>query len=239
MSSTGRSRPLELHPDLPLPVEVRRVKTARRLRLRFDADRQVLTLTCPARASLKPALEWVAAQKPWIDAQMSGALPAEPFVPDATIPLEGEDVRLVWHEPDPRRPRLVGSELTCGGPRLGFERRIEGFLRHRALETLSRDTAHYAALAGVNARSVSVGDAGTRWGSCSAEGRIRYSWRLILAPAAARRYVAAHEVAHLRHLDHGAEFKALESRLYGPGIAGAKALLRRHGPRLKRVGRGS
>jgi predicted metal-dependent hydrolase len=52
-----------------------------------------------------------------------------------------------------------------------------------------------------------------------------------------RRYVVAHEVAHLVHLDHGAQFKTLESRLYGPGLAEAKAALRRLGPRLRRVGR--
>jgi predicted metal-dependent hydrolase len=86
---------------------------------------------------------------------------------------------------------------------------------------------------------VSVGDAGSRWGSCSSQGRIRLSWRLILAPPDVRRYVVAHEVAHLRHLNHGAEFKALEARLFGAGVAAAKAELRRLGPRLRRLGRRS
>lgn len=238
MSSTGRSRPLEQHRDVPLPVEIRRLRNARRLRLRFDADRNLLTLTCPARASLKDALAWVAGQKPWIDAQIATALPSEPLVPGATIPFGVVEVRLAWDAAWPRTPRLENAELRCGGPRAGFERRVERFLRERALATLSGDTSHYAALAGVKPRSVSVGDAGTRWGSCSSEGRIRYNWRLILAPEAARRYVAAHEVAHLVHLDHGPRFKALEARLYGPGVTRAKRLLVRHGPRLKRIGRG-
>ena len=102
---------------------------------------------------------------------------------------------------------------------------------------MSGEIADYAAAAGATARSVSVGDAGTRWGSCSSQGRIRLSWRLILAPPAVRRYVVAHEVAHLIHLDHSARFKALEARLYGPSVAEAKAQLRRLGPRLKRIGR--
>ena len=165
-------------------------------------------------------------------------LPPEPLVPGATIPIEGRQVRLAWEEGGPRAPRLEEFELRCGGPRIGFERRIERFLRARALDLLSADTAHYARLAGVVPRSVGIGDAGTRWGSCSSDGRIRYSWRLILAPEAARRYVAAHEVAHLVHLDHGPNFKALEARLYGPGVTRAKGLLVRHGPRLKRIGRG-
>jgi predicted metal-dependent hydrolase len=129
------------------------------------------------------------------------------------------------------------SELRCGGPEAGLARRIELFLKRRALDVMSREVADYAAAAGVTARSVSVGDAGTRWGSCSSQGRIRLSWRLILAPPLVRRYVVAHEVAHLAHLDHSTRFKALEARLYGPGLAEAKAALRRHGPRLRRVGR--
>ena len=63
-------------------------------------------------------------------------------------------------------------------------------------------------------------------------------WRLILAPPDVRRYVAAHEVAHLVHLNHGPEFKALEARLFGPGISAAKGALRRIGPRLRRIGLG-
>ena len=103
---------------------------------------------------------------------------------------------------------------------------------------MSREVAGFAATAGVTARSVSVGDAGSRWGSCTSQDRIRLSWRLILAPPQARRYVVAHEVAHLKHLNHGPEFKALEARLLGPGVAEAKAVLRRVGPRLRRLGRG-
>ena len=102
---------------------------------------------------------------------------------------------------------------------------------------MSRDIAEFAAAAGATARSVTIGDATTRWGSCSSRGRIRMSWRLILAPPEVRRYVAAHEVAHLLHLNHGAEFKALEARLFGQGISLAKAALRRIGPRLRRIGR--
>jgi len=132
---------------------------------------------------------------------------------------------------------LSGGELRVGGPLVGLERRIESFLKRRALNTMSREIAHYAAFPGVTATSVSVGDAGTRWGSCSSTGKIRLSWRLILAPPLVRKYVVAHEVAHLVHLDHSAKFKALEARLYGPGLASAKATLRRIGPRIRRVGR--
>ena len=103
---------------------------------------------------------------------------------------------------------------------------------------MSLETAEYAAQAGVTVAGVSLGDADTRWGSCSAAGRIRYNWRLILAPPAVRRWVVAHEVAHRRHMNHGTAFKALEAKLFDGDVAAARSFLRRLGPRLKRVGRG-
>ena len=242
MSSSGRSEQLAIHPGLPVPVEIRPVRSARRLRLRFDERRRVLKLTCPMRTSRRAALAWAAEQREWVDIQLADVLPAEPFAPGARVPIEGRETRLVWAPGEARTPRRDGEELCCGGPEAGFARRVEVFLRRLALDTLSLETAAAAAAAGVTPRSVSVGDANTRWGSCSAERRIRYSWRLILAPPAARRYVVAHEVAHLVHLDHGPEFKALEERLFARFLSGdvvaARALLRRDGPRLKRIGCG-
>jgi predicted metal-dependent hydrolase len=237
MWSTASSE-AALEAALPLPIDIRRIRSARRMRLRFDEASATLKLTCPWRTSRRSALAWALDQREWIDAQLARAEPPLPFAPGAVIPIEGRETRIVWDEAAPRTPRLSEGELICGGPRHGLGRRIETFLKKRALETLSREVAEYATAAGVSPRTVAVGDAASRWGSCSSEGRIRLSWRLILAPPAVRRYVVAHEVAHLKHLDHGPDFKAFEAQLYGPGLAEAKARLRRLGPRLRRVGRG-
>ena len=237
MWSSARFSPLA-ETGLPVPIEIRRMRSARRLRLRFDDAAGVLNLTCPWRTSRRAALAWALDQKPWIDAQLARALPPEPFSPGAVIPVEGVDVRLAWSAQERRTPRLDGGELRCGGPEAVFANRIERFLKRRALDVMSAEVAEYAAAAGATARAVSVGDAGSRWGSCSSQGKIRLSWRLIMAPPSVRRFVVAHEVAHLVHLHHGPEFKALEAQLFGVGLAQAKAELRRIGPRLRRIGRG-
>jgi len=238
MWSNARSE-AALEAALPAPIEVRRLRTARRLRLRFDEAEGVLKMTCPWRTSRRAALAWALDQREWIDAQLARVQPAEPFVPGAVIPLDGRDVRITWREDLPRTPRLSESELCCGGPVAAVPARIEAFLKRYARDSMSSDIAEYSAAAGAKPRSVTIGDAATRWGSCSSQGRIRMSWRLIFAPPEVRRYVAAHEVAHLAHLNHGPEFKALEARLFGPGLSEAKAALRRLGPRLRRIGRGN
>jgi predicted metal-dependent hydrolase len=236
MWSTARSD-ASLEAQLPAPIEIRPVRSARRLRLRYDDATGSLRLTCPWRTSRRSALKWALDQREWIEAQLARVEPAQPFASGALIPIQGEPVRIRWDPASPRTPVLCDGELRVGGSQAGLERRVALFLKRHALDVMSREVADYAAAADVKAASVSVGDAGTRWGSCSSSGRIRLSWRLILAAPAVRRYVVAHEVAHLVHLDHSAKFKALEARLYGTGLSDAKAALRRIGPRLRRVGR--
>ena len=104
---------------------------------------------------------------------------------------------------------------------------------------LTRETGEFAALAGVTVGRVAIGDARGRWGSCAQDGAIRYSWRLILAPAWVRRATVAHEVAHRVHMNHGAAFHALVAALLGADPAPARAWLRANGAALHWVGRSS
>ena len=197
-----------------------------------------MLLTIPRRANRRAALDWAAKQAPWVEEQLARLQPAEPFRPGATIPLEGVPVELRWEPNLPRTPRQADDMIICGGPIEAFPGRIERFLRGQARERLSQATADAARRAGVTVRSVSVGDASSRWGSCSASGSIRYNWRLVLAPPHLLRWLVAHEVAHRRHMNHGAAFRALEAELYRGDVASARAELRALGPRLKRVGLG-
>ncbi|QNM82110.1 DUF45 domain-containing protein [Sphingomonas sabuli] len=229
------SRQLASHPDLPLPVLLCPVRSARRMRLRLDERNQQLKVTHPRSVRPAAALAWAAGQRAWVEQQLRQTPPAEPLVPGARIPIAGEEVELIWRAGAPRTPTLADGKLVCGGPADGFDRRVELFLKRLALDTLSRETGVYAAQAGVKATSVRIGDARTRWGSCSSTGAVRYSWRLILAPPEARRYVVCHEVAHLVHLDHGRDFRKLERELFGGDTAPAEALLRGAAARLRRI----
>ena len=235
--STARSEPLSL-PGLAWPIELRPHPRARSMRLRLDEARERLVLTIPQRMSRRAALDWAQRQGDWVEAQLARIAPGEPFSPGSAIPLEGRDVKLHWNERLPRTPQLTGDVLSCGGPLSAFPGRIERYFRSEARARLSGATADIAHRAGVDVRSVSVGDASSRWGSCSASGAIRYSWRLILAPPHLLRWVVAHEVAHRRHMDHGPAFRALEAELFEGNVRAARAELRALGPRLKRVGRG-
>jgi predicted metal-dependent hydrolase len=87
----------------------------------------------------------------------------------------------------------------------------------------------------VSVSRVGVGDPLSRWGSCSASGAIRYSWRLILAPDWVRRATVAHEVAHRVHMNHGQAFHRLVEELLGVDPKPARLWLRRSGASLHRI----
>jgi predicted metal-dependent hydrolase len=210
------------------------------MRLSVDPRTRAVLLTVPRRVSQRRALAWASGHRAWIEAALAGIPAARPFAPGASVPLHGEPHRIDW---DPARPRRIerfagdgGARLVAGGPVEGLERRMLRWLKAHALDLLGRETAEFAARAGVAVARIGIGDPLSRWGSCSARGAIRYSWRLILAPDFVRRATVAHEVAHLVHLNHGPAFHALVAELLGADPRPARSWLKREGAALHRIG---
>lgn len=99
-------------------------------------------------------------------------------------------------------------------------------LKARAREMLPKKTAHFAELMGLEPTAVRITCAAKRWGSCSGKDSICFSYRVMLLPEAAIDYIVVHELAHIRHKNHGAEFYELISR-YMPDHRERSALIRR------------
>ncbi|HEX8644366.1 MAG TPA: YgjP-like metallopeptidase domain-containing protein [Allosphingosinicella sp.] len=207
------------------------------MRLRLDQRTGAVLLTVPRRVSQRRALDWAAGQREWIESALAELAPAVAIGPGTVLPIEGEPHVVDWDASRPRRISLDGGRLVVGGPLEGLEARILRWLKARARDVLSEETASYAARAGRKAARVAVGDPSSRWGSCSASGAIRYSWRLILAPAFVRRATAAHEAAHLVHMNHSRAFHALAAELLGEDPRPARQWLKREGAALHRIGR--
>lgn len=216
------------------PLRLVRHAAARRYRLVFDAVRGELRLTLPRRASERQALAWAREQHGWIAGQVARDDGPVAVGPGAFLPLRGSDRRIDW---DPARPRKVmddGAALLLGGPRETVGARIGRWLKAEALVLLDAESRALAAAHQIAITSVGVADPRSRWGSCAADGRLRYSWRLILAPDFVRRATVAHEVAHRVHMHHGPAFHELVDDLNGGSVAEARAWLRAHGRGLHR-----
>lgn len=217
-----------------VPLIVQRHARARRLRLRFDAVSGEAKLTIPPRAALKGALLWAAEQTGWIERQRERMAQTVRIADGAHIPIEGRMVRVVATDAPGRYVALEEDVLIVGGPAALAGGRALRWLKARAKETLAAETQALAATQRLPLRTVSIGDPRARWGSCTSSGAIRYSWRLILAPAFVRQATVAHEVAHLRHMHHGPDFHALVRAISPADPDAARAWLRREGTGLHR-----
>ncbi len=207
------------------------------MKLVVDPRDGTARLTIPLRAPAGPALAWAETKRGWVEAQRARRPEGVPITPGMLLPLGDEQLRLDWSERYPRSPKRIGDVLRVGGPADLVDARVLRWLQREALAVLTAETAEFAAIAGVTVTAVGIGDATSRWGSCSTSGGIRYSWRLILAPAFVRRATVAHEVAHRVHMDHSARFHALVETIFGEDPSPARRWLRTHGVALHGFGR--
>lgn len=220
-----------------MPLEVIRRSGMRRMNLRIDAKRGRVCLTLPRFAPLGPAMRWVSEKRPWVEAQLAALPGADPIRPGMTIPCGDLSYLLCWDEKERRTPEIDGLTLRVGGPLAALGPRVMRWLKRQALDRLSAETAIVAARAGVTIEAVGIGDPTSRWGSCSASGAIRYSWRLILAPDFVLKATVAHEVAHRIHMNHGPAFHVLVDELLGSSAKPARCWLKAHGAGLHSFGR--
>ncbi len=86
---------------------------------------------------------------------------------------------------------------------------LDGFFREQARVALEATIADHATALGVRPAAISLRDPRSRWGSASRQGRLMFSWRLVLAPPEALETVVVHELAHLRVFGHGPRFWAI------------------------------
>jgi len=207
------------------------------MRLAVDPREGVVRLTLPRRAALAAGLEWAESQRAWIEAAIARLPERSPFGPGTEFPFEGRELRIDWSADHPRTVRIDGDRLIVGGPEDLVGARVLRWLRAEARRKLEGETRLLAGRAGITVGRVRIGDPRSRWGSCSANGDIAYSWRLLLAPLAVREATVAHELAHRRHMHHGPEFHAEVARLLGREPKAERAWLRVHGTRLHAVGR--
>ncbi|MEJ0011514.1 MAG: SprT family zinc-dependent metalloprotease [Bauldia sp.] len=224
-------------------VDLRRHPRARNYTLRVAGPARAPVLTMPKRGTLHEARRFLDRHVDWLQRQME-KLPAPTVIADgASIPLRGA-MHVIRHQPGTRGTVSIGTDPTGPAiivptPGMGdagqVRRRVVEFLKREAKRDLEWAVIRHTLAAGVRAKAVRLRDQTSRWGSCSADGHLSFSWRLVMAPPAVLDYLSAHEVAHLRELNHSYRFWHICKAL-APQSDAARTWLQQNGPALHAIG---
>lgn len=234
--------------DTPLQPIGFMLRTSRRKTIGLTITDDGLVITMPAWVPRRQLSEVVQAKAPWIVRKLralharqqhlatadahwrdGGCFPylgvyvALSIRPDAGSPLFSGDA---WQ---PTTADALALPLQADSTADRIRERVYAWLQQQASQRFEARLAHFCGLAGVTLRGWRIASPSGRWGSCSSDGRIMLNWRLIHFPADVVDYVVAHEVAHLRHMNHGPDFWREVGRLY-PDFAQARLALKPHHP---------
>ncbi len=212
------------HP--PIEVHLHRSTRAKRYSLRVSNADGRIRLTMPLRASERAAVDFAKRQEGW----MRSALAKRP---DRTVPAFGGEIlfegRSVTLQPATgRRVELMGDAIHIPGQPDAIAARLRGFLKVTARERLADVTHHHAGQIGREVTRITLRDTRSRWGSCTQDGNLMFSWRLVMAPPEVLKYVAVHEVAHLVEMNHSPSFWRVVEDLM-PEYQAPRSWLKQHG----------
>lgn len=196
--------------DPDVEVHLRRSPRARRLSLRVSQLDGKVTLSLPARLDEKVAREFLLEKADWVRAHLDARPDHYRADIGARVPVLGHDT-IICAGPG-KRPVLRDDMLYVAASRAAPPQ-VAAFLKTLAREQFAVACDGYAKQIGKTIGRLTIRDTRSRWGSCTSDGNLMFSWRLAMAPMEVLNYVAAHEVAHLVEMNHGPAFWQLVATL--------------------------
>lgn len=224
--------------DRELPLKIVENNRARRMTLRIEAGGRGLRLTVPPGIAPREVERFLDRHQGWLETRLA-KLPDKPQVrAGVKLPLRGVP-HLIVHAEGRRGTVTASAEdgapvLIVHGDKQHLPRRLADFLKREAKRDIEALVARHTGRVGRNAKSIRFKDTTSRWGSCTSQGGLSFSWRIMMAPPVVIDYLVAHEVAHLKEMNHGPNFWALCKELC-PRTEEARAWLKRNGGALQAI----
>jgi predicted metal-dependent hydrolase len=226
-----------------IEVILRTDPRARRFIVKVDPSTGQVSVVSPSSRSLDRALDFARKEKNWIAGRLANVPPPVQLTIGSSVMLRGVEHHIrsgagrrtpVWIDREASHPTL-----RVEGRAEHATRRLIDWLKREARRKIDERVGEYAAQLGVQPKRITIRDTSSRWGSCSSARSLSFSWRLILAPPYVLDYVVAHEVAHLRELNHRPRFWRLVETLVPHTdksqnwLSENGALLHRYAPRQR------
>ena len=221
------------------------VRSARRRSISIEIRKAQVVVRAPMGTAQSLLLDFLQQKADWVRAKIDEQQQALASLPEprryaqgSQVPFMGEMLTLVLG----RGPRAAIARvdqhlhlLLAQRSRADDETQVRQLLsrwyQQQALTILTRKTAALTRAMGLVCTQVSIKATRSKWGHCTSRGAIQYNWQILLAPEAIVDYLVAHEVSHLRHHNHSADFWALVASVC-PTFKADRAWLKAEGAHL-------
>ncbi|MDE2427091.1 MAG: M48 family metallopeptidase [Burkholderiales bacterium] len=217
------------------------LQRSKRRSIGFLINENGLRITAPRWVTIADIEKAIHEKQSWIVRKLSERReraqrqlePAMRWGDGASLPYLGGKIilRLVPHAPQPAYFHEEQRELSINLPADAGEQqlkdRVQSWLQQEAKRIFNARLPVFAEKLGVRYHSMALSAATTRWGSCTSQGKIRLNWRLIHFSPMIIDYVIAHELAHLREMNHSPRFWATVQSVF-PDFESARQHLRQH-----------
>lgn len=212
-------------------IVIRRSLKYKSLRLSLNKNGQVI-LNIPLFCSTRQAYAFLEKHQDWIQDQQQKRTQKLTFSPNMRLSLLGQDLQ-IYHIPNEHKhTHIQENKLVVFGDERFIHRRVQDFIKAQTALYIDKKAHKLALFLGVKINKITMKDTTSRWGSCSGQNNLNFCWRLGLAPLYVLDYIIAHEVAHLKEMNHGPQFWRIVSELDN-NRASAEIWLRRNGHTLR------
>ena len=219
---------LEDEPDLE--IFLRQNNNSRRITLRISALDGKITITGPNYLDFSEFKKFAESKKSWLKSKRESFEPPIFISEVMEIPISGTNTKILFS--DVQEPKKVNGILFVSKEK-PVSTQVKKYLKEIGRIHLAYICKEFAERLGSKVHKITLRDTRSRWGSCSNDAKLMFSWRLIMAPEDILAYVAAHEVAHLKHMNHSKDFWETVEYLFGP-YKKERAWLKQNGPSLHR-----
>jgi predicted metal-dependent hydrolase len=188
-------------------VLIQRKLFLKKLTLRFSKKQKAFVVSAPSLLSFAKITNFIDSAHAWF-AKIEAHQPKAPhvIVPGDSISVLGKVVRVDFIQSPKSMVVMKDNVLEVHGIQSKFAQILIKYLKDLAFEKFSHYSHEYAAVLGVKINQIVIKDMKTRFGSCSSFGNLNYCWRVILAPEPVLAYLCAHEVSHLKEMNHSKKF---------------------------------
>jgi len=212
-----------------IPVLIQKSLRAKRIALKQQTSGEIL-LVVPKYCPVWMATAFAKTQQAWITAHAKHPPQRTTFVPGMVIQLVGQTLTLAQGKPT----RVENGVLYLSGDIQFFHRRACDYAKKILLSFMQQEVTTLTQNLSIHAKHITLRNTSSRWGSCSSSHNLSFCWKIAFAPLPVIQYLAAHEVAHLVHMNHSQNFWQLVDKLT-PHRKEAEKWLKLNGQKLQGI----